>query len=80
MTGTGNKINNQRKGKKMIKIDLEKIKPEENYTIREVSEICGVSRSTIMAHIKREHIQSRVIFGKLHISGKNLLDYLNGSS
>ncbi len=61
----------------MIKIDIDNIEAEGNYTIKEVADICGVSYSAISAHIKRGNIESRKIFGKMYISGSDLLKYLN---
>ena len=60
----------------MIKIDIEGIDKEASYTIKEVSRMFGVSYSAISAHIKRGNLASRTIFGKMYVSGKDLLDYL----
>jgi transposase len=61
----------------MLKINIEEIDKEANYTIKEVSKMFGVSYSAISAHIKRGNIASRTIFGKFYISGADLLEYIN---
>jgi predicted transcriptional regulator len=55
-----------------------KINQEADYTVREVAELTGVSYSCVLGHIKRENLKGRLIFGKMHINGADLVDYLLG--
>jgi predicted DNA-binding protein YlxM (UPF0122 family) len=61
-----------------IKGITEKINNESDYTINEVADLTGVSYSCILGHIKRENLKGRFIFGKMHVNGKDLVDYLLG--
>jgi len=61
-----------------IKDLIGKIDQDTDYTVREVAELTGVSYSCISGHIKRDNIKGRMIFGKMHITGADLVDYLLG--
>jgi hypothetical protein len=62
----------------MIKLNviIDQIEPETDYSISDVAHITGLSYSCVMGHVKRENLQSRLIFGKMHISGSDLIEYL----
>jgi hypothetical protein len=69
-----------RKENQMLKINemLEKIDPNTDYTVREVSKIVGLSYSCLIGHINRGNLPERIVFGKKYINGSSLLDYLQG--
>jgi hypothetical protein len=59
-----------------IKDLIGKIDQDSDYTVREVADLTGVSYSCILGHIKRENLKGRIIFGKMHINGADLVDYM----
>ena len=61
-----------------VKDIANKIDQDADYSITEVAKLTGVSYSCIVGHIKRENLPGRKIFGKLHINGADLVNYMLG--
>lgn len=54
------------------------IDPKMEYTIKEAAELSGVSKSAVMAQVRRGTIKSRNVFGRYYVDGRELRDYLTG--
>jgi len=59
---------------------VRQIDPKGDYTIKEISDIIGIHRSTLIGHIHRETFPARKIFGKYYIKGKDIWDYYEGKT
>jgi predicted DNA-binding protein YlxM (UPF0122 family) len=55
-----------------------KINQDVEYSINEIADLTGVSYSCILGHIKRDNLKGRMIFGKMHVNGADLVEYLLG--
>ncbi len=51
------------------------INPENEYTVKEIAELIGVSKAAIIQHIRRETFKGRKIFGKYYVNGREVRDY-----
>lgn len=51
------------------------INPENEYTVKEMADIIGVSKAAIIQHIRRETFKGKKIFGKYYVKGREVRDY-----
>lgn len=57
---------------------ISKIDPEEDYQIKQIKELFGVSNTAVLGAVRRGRLDARKLFNKYYITGRSLRDFLLG--
>ncbi len=55
---------------------VHKLEPDQDYKLKEIAEMIGVTTSALMGAVARKKLKARKIFSKWYIKGRDIRNYL----